>query len=170
MKDIGVVVMLSDNLVNHRFVEECQFLRLGSVEAAYLSTWRFMLRRSSCLVCSLPDDWEGLADARRWKNQVRSECASALLRTGPFRPQDIHLVLVASAQIFDGLVQGGQPLRDRSPFHFNRIVGTLVVDRERMRVAELPPEAGSAAGCLAQVANHLNGWCRMNLRLKQVRA
>jgi hypothetical protein len=160
-----MVVMLSDNLVAQRFVEECQFMKVGSAEAAYLSTWKFMLRRSSCLVCSLPDAWDSGVCARSWRGQVRAASAAALRRTGPRRPQDIHLVMVGGAAVFDKLVEEGLKFNDRTPFHFNRIVGTLLVDREGMRVVELPSSIGSPSRCLGLIANHVKSWIRMNLRL-----
>ncbi len=158
--------MLSDNLVAQRFVEECQFVKVGAADAAYLSTWKFMLRRSSCLVCSLPDAWDAGACARNWRGQVRAASAAALRLTGPRRPQDIHLVMVGGAAVFDKLVEEGLQFNDRTPFHFNRIVGTLLVDRDGMRVEELPSSTDSPSRCLRPIANHVKAWTRMKLRMK----
>ena len=77
MKDIGLVVMLSDNLERHRFVEPCEFVEILGAKAAILSTWRYMLRRTACVLVSL--------EAPGMRREQVSDCSTPFARTLPPR-------------------------------------------------------------------------------------
>jgi hypothetical protein len=134
MKDITLVVGLSDKLERHRFVEPCEFVEICGAKSAILSTWKHMLRRAACVVVSLEADSMSEEEVNGLLEGIREVSAKVLHRKRLWRPLDTFVVLGCNARLYDMLVPLLPMLHDKHGLRTNRISGTLLFDRETGRI------------------------------------
>jgi hypothetical protein len=136
MKDIALVIGLSDKLERHRFVEPCEFVEICGVKSAILSTWKHMLRRAACVVVSLEADSMSEAEIKGLLEGIRDLSGNVLRRKRLWRPLDTFVVLGCNARLYDMLVPLLPKLHDNHGLRANRISGTLLFERETGRMKE----------------------------------
>lgn len=161
MRLIDLVVPLSDELQCSRFVERCLFVDIAGSEAAVLSTWRWMWKRSFCVVLSLPEHGDPAGAIKQAAADIRRFVRRRFRKLPVLPPVETYLVLGCRSQCFDQLRAAAAALPDRSPFHLNRIAGVVLVDEERFRSsAEDGAPAPAATGPhYQQIAGIVNRWC-----------
>ena len=161
MRLVDLVVQLSDNLESSRFVEECLFVDIAGCEAAVLSTWRWMWKRSFCVVLSLPEHGDPLGAVKRATEETRRFVRKRFRKLPVLPPVETYLVLGCRSECFEQLSHAVTSMPDRSPFHLNRIAGVVLVDEDRFRCsAEAGAPAPAAAGpYYQQIAVIVNRWC-----------
>jgi hypothetical protein len=158
MKDIGLVVMLSDNLERHRFVEPCGFVEILGAKAAILSTWKHMLRRAACVLVSLEAPGMSREQVGELLNAIRSDTATALCRNRLWKPMDTFVVLGCNSGLYDQLTPLVPSLVGKGRLHANRIVDILLFDRENPRVIYGNGNSHALGPCLAPVPDLVTQW------------
>jgi hypothetical protein len=158
MKDIGFVVMLSDNLQRERFVEPCEFVEILGAKAAILSTWKHMLRRAACVVVSLEAANMNREQVYGLLSAIRSDIATALRRNRLWKPMETFVVLGCNSGLFDQLTPLVPSLVGKGRLHANRIIGTLLFDRENPRVIYGNGNSHALGPCLALVPDLVTQW------------
>lgn len=134
MIDSELVVMLSDNLERHRYVEPCDFVEISGCKSAILSTWRHMFRRAACIVVSLESGSMTVEQVKGLVASVRSVSAKLLHRNHFWTPLETFVVLGCDAMLYDIIAPIVPTLRDNRAIRIHRITGVLPFDRERLRI------------------------------------
>ena len=161
MRLVDLVVPLSDELQCHRFVEECLFVDIAGSEAAVLSTWRFMWKRSFCVVLSMPEHGDPAGTMKRTVEEVRRFVRNRFRKLPLLPPVETYLVLGCRSDAFERWSHEIPNLLDRSPLHLNRIAGAIVIDEDRFRSSatddpQQPVRPGKHLGLIADVVAR---WC-----------
>jgi len=158
MKDIGFVVMLSDNLERYRYVEPCEFVEILGAKTAILSTWRHMLVRTACVVVSLEESNMSREQVGGLLNAIRSDAAATLRRNRLWKPLQTYVVLGCNSELYDQLTPFVTTLADRGRLHINRIAKVSLFDRVGLRVAHGDKMSLTLGTSLSSVSNLMTQW------------
>jgi hypothetical protein len=158
MKDIDLVLMLSDNLERHRFVEPCEFVEIDGACAAILSTWKHMLRRVACVVVSLEAPSMSKERIHGLLTAIRSDTATALRRNRLWKPMETFVVLGCNSGLFDQLTPLVTTLADKGRLHINRITGVMLFDRDNPRLVHGSDNSHTRGPCLAPIPDLVTQW------------
>ncbi|MEI6605316.1 MAG: hypothetical protein WCP35_08400 [Verrucomicrobiota bacterium] len=167
MKDIGLVVMLSDNLERHRFVEQCKFVEIFGADAAILSTWRHMLVRAACVVVSLEASNISKEQIGGLLTAIRSDAATTLRRNRLWKPLQTYVILGCNSDLYDQLTPLVPKLVDRSGLQTKRIVGISIIDRGNRRVIHVNGNSHTLGTCLAPIPDLVDQWVQQQCGLAE---
>jgi hypothetical protein len=157
MKDIELLVTLSDDLQSQGFIEPCKFLEIDGVAGGVLRSWRFKPRLTVCGVFSIPESWDDPASLIAFS--VRA--ATSLRRDHRSRSLlgliDCSLVIACNHVLFNRTRElldsaGAIPLRNKSV--------VMVFDREGLSCSpSLKYPRSSSARHVETIVATCSKWC-----------
>lgn len=157
MKDIDLLIALSDDLQSQGFIEPCEFLAIDDVDGALLTSWRFVPRISLCGVFSIPETLDDPAALLEFSNRADRRLAQSYGWRSRLGLLDRYLILACQPLLFDrarDVLSSARRPRGR------HLPSVTLIDRERFLSFSVKNDRQSPQGRhFESIAAITASWC-----------
>ena len=159
---------LRDNLTQYGYTEPAEALSIEDVEGVVLATPRRWTVRYVCGVFALPDSYHTPERAKNLFDSIRRSLTERYARIPYWKELGTYLVWICRGELLDGMQAKMAELQDKTGFHRNVMLGTVLVDREKLVAsAECTWGLFYSGKHFAAISATVNDWCR-TMRSEQV--
>ncbi len=128
--------LLEISLIEHKYVDfdngkvgELSFLRIFKTE-------RKLGVRNLCVVSILPDNVSSISDFSKYFNLVRNTMTKKYAKFPYFKELGTFLIVICPTNIYNELKKEIDSFKDKSGFHMNLILGTVLIDKDNLEYSE----------------------------------